>query len=322
MTERDLSQPITHTTTRVHRRSAGVRLDLFLAKRFRWGSRQYFVERIETGEVSVNGLAADKVNLRLVEGDEVSVLLSEEVRRVSWPELVVLYEDEWLLILNKQAGAVVHPAGRHLNDTIMNALHGRYRVPDDPARDVVPRLAHRLDRETSGLLLVSKKEDVLADLMAQFRDHGSIEKQYLVVVRGRVPEDSGLIDRPIGPDDKDPINIRRRVRDDGAPSRTAYRVLERFEHFTYLEVGLLTGRQHQIRVHFQDLGTPVVCDEFYTGVTECRVGDTTLHRLALHHARLGFRHPGTGERAVFEAPLHQDMVEFLDALRRDAQTAS
>ena len=218
----------------------------------------------------------------------------------------------------------VHPVGRVLHRTIITALHHRYRRPDDPAKDVIPRLVHRLDLETSGVLLVGKDEKVTADLARQFRSRGNL-KEYLAVVRGRPDPASGSIELPLGPDEASRVPYKQAVRlADGKPSRTDYEVLESGNECSLVRLVLHTGRKHQLRVHLAALGHHIVGDKIY-GPDEkyyfkAREGPPDeedlkvlgLPRQALHAHRLTLRHPISGEEISFEAPCPEAFLGLIN----------
>jgi 23S rRNA pseudouridine1911/1915/1917 synthase len=311
----DLSKEKTVHLFEVRGDEGGLRLDVFLRRRVPWRSREHLKERIREGSVRLNGGGA-KASQTVRPGDEVTV----ELRRRGEPcdpasiPLPVLYEDDVIVVLDKPAGYVVHPVGKHQMDTIINALHHRYRRPDDPENDIVPKLAHRLDMHTSGVLLVAKRDDVRSELGRQFADR-EIEKEYLAVVRGRPEPPSGDVEAPIGTNPDQPNGLPMMVRDDGEPSLTLYRTEQELADLSLLRLFPKSGRTHQIRVHMQWLGTPLLADILY-GDGEPLVidGETVLDRYPLHSARLEFTHPVRGERMAIEAPLPEDMTRAIERL--------
>jgi 23S rRNA pseudouridine1911/1915/1917 synthase len=307
---------------------ARMRLDQFLKMRLHWRSRTKVQELIAAREVTAGGVRLD-CSYRVKAGEEVRLPLPpppEAAYRIAEIPLEILYEDELLIILNKPPDLVVHPAGRHRYDTLINALHLRYRNLDDPRKDIIPRLAHRIDRETSGVLIAYKmrRHERASPLVFE---RTQVVKEYLVIAEGAVERDSGVIDLPIGrqpdaPRDQAQVTVHR----GGQASRTGYEVLERFGGFTLLRCRPFTGRMHQIRVHLQAIGHPVVCDKRYGLRAELRRSDLgpmapgeedrlLLSRQALHAHRIRFNHPASGSPVTIEAPLPADLLRVLEALR-------
>ncbi len=312
----DLSKPRTEQIYIVTGDEEGLRLDVFLRKRVRWRSREHLKERIRNGEVLLNDRRV-KAAQTVRERDEVFVSLL----RIGDPfdpadiPLPVIFEDEFLVALNKPAGFVVHPVGRHQMDTIINALHLKYRRPDDPGNDIVPKLAHRLDQYTSGVLLVAKRDDVRAELGRQFACR-EVSKRYLAIVAGIPAPPSGDIEAPIGIP-LDGSRLPMVIRDDGEPSLTRYETVETFAKHAFLRLHPYSGRTHQIRVHLRYIGTPLVTDFMYGDDAPLVVdGKAVLERYPLHSSMLRFTHPVTKEEMRIEAPLPEDMETALAALRR------
>ncbi len=226
----------------------------------------------------------------------------------------VLFEDDYLVVVNKPAGMVVHPGHGHARGTLVNALLARY--PDlagltqtDKAASDRPGIVHRLDRDTSGLLVVARTPAALKHLRRQFKAR-TVEKTYLALVIGRLAAPEGVIDVPLG---RDPRHRQKfTARANGKPARTHYRLLERLDPYSLLEIGLETGRTHQIRVHLAWLKCPVVGDTVY-GPKKNRLG---LKRQFLHAWRLRFQHPGSGELLQLEAPLDKELKTVLNQLNR------
>jgi 23S rRNA pseudouridine1911/1915/1917 synthase len=294
-----------------------MRLDKFLARRMPWRSRTNLRKLLDEGRVDA-GDRAVRPGTKLRIGDRVHVDLpppDTPVRSAEIP-LELLYEDEHLLALDKQPGVVVHPVGKHRYDTLINALHHRYRNLEDPARDVVPKLAHRIDQFTSGVLLVAKRDDVRTELGRQFEER-EVSKRYLAITVGAPPADAGLMDQPLGPDPHADHRTKQAARPDGQPSRTTFQVLERFEGHALVACEPHTGRTHQIRVHLAANGWPILGDHLYGNAEPFRGadGEVVLDRYALHAAMLVFVHPATGKRVTLEAPLPLDMTRVLAQLR-------
>jgi 23S rRNA pseudouridine1911/1915/1917 synthase len=302
--------------TQIGPEHAGTRLDIYLASQFEGWSRARLQRLIENEDVLVNGKVA-KPSYKLREHDEVEVDLIAPPADVFTPEnipLEIVYEDETLVVVNKPAGFVVHPAAGTPSGTLANAL--AYRFQQLPGREVRPGIVHRLDRDTSGLLVVAKTETALENLSDQFRDR-TVFKSYVALVHGRMAADSGKIDQPLARDRSN--RTRMAVVRGGRNALTLYRVRQRFERFTLLDVELKTGRTHQIRVHLAWLKHPVVADETYGGGRDNTIQDPQLRarvrnlkRHFLHAEKLGFKHPATNEFVKFESPLPAELSDFLE----------
>jgi 23S rRNA pseudouridine1911/1915/1917 synthase len=289
----------------------GQRLDRYVAARVANLSRSYAQQLIDDNHIRVNGRDA-RASATLRAGDVVTVwrplpqptdLVAEDI------PICVVYEDADAVVVDKPAGMVVHPAPGHPRGTLVNALLARY--PDIAiGGDLRPGIVHRLDRETSGLLVVARNERALRDLQAQ-QQARSMRKIYLAVAEGRFREPEGLIDAPIARHPTD--RTRMAVAAGGRSARTHWRVLEELGGYTLLEVRLETGRTHQIRVHFAHKSRPLLGDPLY-GPKRPRAS-FGLARQFLHAHRLGFRLPTGGEWAEFESPLPPDLAEALERLR-------
>jgi 23S rRNA pseudouridine1911/1915/1917 synthase len=282
---------------------AGQRLDRFLAELV--GSRSQAARLIEAGHVQVDGRPAPKRHI-VAAGQVVTVADRSHPRAPSAPvhetPFRVAYEDEALLVVDKPAGVVVHPARGHATGTLVQALAGRAAGGDDPGR---PGIVHRLDRDTSGLLVVARTDEVhraLKTLLAARELH----REYLALVDGVPPARSGTVDAPIGRDRRDRVLVSL---DTDAPREavTHFEVLSNLGSSALLRVVLDTGRTHQIRVHMAAIGHPVTGDRAYGG--SVRFG---LARQFLHAARLCFRHPVTGEMLDVQSPLPEDLAHALE----------
>ncbi len=328
------------------------RLDRYLTDRITFMSRNQLQRLIEVGGVTVNG-RAPKASTRLRLNDLVEVALppppSTEIQPEDIP-LDIVYEDAWFIIINKRPDLIVHPARSHHSGTLLNALVHYFRqsaqstnvaaaelssVGKDAAR---PGVVHRLDRHTSGVMVVAKDDEAHWKLGRQFENR-VVDKRYLALVHGIVESDADVIEAPIGPHQSKVKGQREKmiVRHDqlGKPAITIYRVRQRFRaphhdqvagHFTLVELELKTGRTHQIRVHMAHLGYPLVGDDMYGGR---HLDPNTLAlneqpgpampifaRQALHAASLGFHHPATNKPVAFIAPLPDDMASLVTSLRR------
>ncbi len=302
---------------------AGMRLDSALARLLPEHSRTRIKAWIDAGEVKVGRLSG-KPRDKVSRGARIRLTIRPEVPESEvLPEtipLAVLYEDAEVLVIDKPAGLVVHPGAGNRHHTLQNALLGR-----DPTLAALPRagIVHRLDKDTSGLLVVARSARAHTALARQLLAR-SVEREYLAICVG-VMTGGGTVEEPIGRHRSD--RLRMAVRSDGRPARTHYRVLERFRGHTYLRVKLDTGRTHQIRVHLAHLKYPLVGDPVYgTRLGRPRgAGDQLIEALrsfkrqALHAAALAFDHPLSGERLAFEAPPPADFAALLEALRTDAR---
>ena len=297
---------------------AGTRLDTYLASQVEGWSRARLQRLIENEDVLVNGKVA-KPSYKLREADELEVELVSPPVDVFAPENIpidIVYEDETLVVVNKPAGLVVHPGGGTPSGTLANALV--YHFQKLPGTTVRPGIVHRLDKDTSGLLVVAKTEAALENLSDQFRDR-SVYKSYVALVHGRVQSNSGKIDQPLARDRSN--RTRMAVVRGGRNALTLYRVRRAFDRFTLLDVELKTGRTHQIRVHLAWMKHPVVGDETYGGGRDNTIQDPrlrarirSLNRHFLHAEKLGFTHPQTEEFVKFESPLPDELAELLSAL--------
>jgi 23S rRNA pseudouridine1911/1915/1917 synthase len=290
----------------------GERLDIYLAKvwveRF---SRSQIKKLIDSQSVRVNGKSVS-AHYRVKGGDQIqleALPAEEETTRAEDIPLEIIYEDEEILIVNKPAGMVVHPAHGNPRHTLVNALLYHTQKLSSFGGEVRPGIVHRLDKDTSGILVVAKTNQAHAFLSRQFKKH-TIQRTYYAVVRGVVQHDEGICEEPVGR----AFLSRKKVvvkPAGGKEARTHYRVVKRFKHATLLEVEPKTGRTHQIRVHLAHLGHPVLGDLFYG------VPSPWIERQALHAARLSFLHPKTREQVSFESPLPSDMKHLLSCLESE-----
>ena len=300
---------------------AGQRLDAFLAAHIEGWSRARLQRLIEAAEVLVNGQVA-KSSCKLHPHDQIEVELTPPPSTAFAPEdipLDIVFEDDDLIVVNKPAGMVVHPAAGADSGTLANALAFHFTQLSNTAGAARPGIVHRLDKDTSGLLVVAKTESAHENLSDQFRER-EVFKSYLALVHGQVDQKSGEINQPIA---RDPSNrIRMAIVRGGRPALSLYRVRRYFERFTLLSVELKTGRTHQIRVHLAWLKHPVVGDRVYGGGRDKTVGDARIRaqiaglgRQFLHAEQLGFRHPRTGEQVKFTAELPVDLLQLLEKLK-------
>ncbi len=296
---------------------AGMRLDQCLAEMFPDYSRSKLQTWIKAGKVTVNGVAL-KGREKLDGGEEIELDAEAEMVLEYDAEdipLEIIYEDDSLLIINKPVGLVVHPAVGNWNGTLVNAL-----LNHQPELNTLPRagIVHRIDKDTSGLLMVAKTLQAHHSLVEQLQER-SINREYLALVKGWMTA-GGTVDEPIG---RHPVDRKRNaVRRDGKEAVTHYRLEQRFKRFTLIRVKLETGRTHQIRVHMSHINYPLVGDQVYGGrfqmPADCSPALAealrNFKRQALHAAKLGLEHPETGEYLEWEQPLPSDMQHLLTAL--------
>lgn len=306
----------------------GARLDRFLADRLPAFSRAQLQRCIAEGRVAVEGRETTKTGFPLRAGASVAIDLPAPPAASLEPESIPIdlaWEDEHLAVVRKPAGLVVHPGHGRRSGTLVHALLGR-GMPLAPAggRDR-PGIVHRLDRETSGLLVVAKTDEAHRGLSSAFASR-RVRKTYLAVVWGRPEPAEGTIERAIGRSRRDPTKMTVRApRSRAREATTLYRTDERLIGFTLLRIDLVTGRTHQIRVHFTSIGHPVVGDTRYgsnpwRSLRSARAREAVgeFERLALHAARLELQHPVTGEPLAFDAALPDDFSGLLEALREPA----
>jgi 23S rRNA pseudouridine1911/1915/1917 synthase len=295
---------------------AGERLDVFLVRRFPGYSRTQLARQVQEGHVAVNGRVGGRVKpgMRIEEGDEVRVWLAQRTQPYAAPEkipLCVLYEDEWLLVIDKPPGLTVHPGSGEKSGTMANALAWHFGELSRVQGPMRPGIVHRLDKDTSGVILVAKDDLTHHGLASQFRER-TVHKTYWAIVRGVVELDADLVSAPIGTHRRAPTRMAVRF-DVGRASETYYEVVERFERHTWVRCMPKTGRTHQIRVHMEFIGHPLVGDKVYGGVEPSLA--VICPRQALHAHRIEFRHPRTGEEMAFESPIPADMAALIEHLR-------
>lgn len=314
--------PSLHPSILVSPEAEGQRLDLFLATRFGGVSRSAIQRAINGGAITVNGKTV-KPSHRVSAGEEITGEIPAAPVIDAVPEeipLDIVYEDEEIIVINKPAGMVTHPGAGVTSGTLANGLVYHFnQIAHQPPRrggSSRPGIVHRLDAGTSGLIVVAKTDRAHLSLAEQFEAR-AVLKSYTALVYGVVKEDSGKIDAPIGRDPRS--RVKMAVTCDGRQALTLYRVVERFDEFTLLDVEIKTGRTHQIRVHLAHIKHPVVGDSTYDAGransikdAKLRAAITKLGRPFLHAARLGFTHPLSGETMGFTAPLPDELRQFLE----------
>ena len=293
----------------------GMRLDVFLTEQME-GSRSYIQSLIKDGHVTVGGKVG-KANLRLTPNMVIHVEIPEpesvEVKPEDIP-LDVLYEDHDIIIVNKARGMVVHPAVGNYSGTLVNALLFHCKDLSGINGEIRPGIVHRLDKDTSGVMMAAKNDAAHIGLAEQVKEH-SAKRTYWALVQGNIVEEKGTIKAPIGRHPKDRMKMAV-VFENSKDAVTHFKVLERYGHQTLVECNLETGRTHQIRVHFAHIGHPVVNDPFYG----YRGMDFPIEGQALHSRSLDVKHPITGEDMHFEAPVPADFeacLEFAKTYRED-----
>lgn len=308
---------MTKLTAKVPLELAGMRLDQVLAELFADYSRSKLQTWVKAGRVTVDGLLL-KPKDKLVGGELISLDAEAEVVVEAEPEAIpldIIFEDESLLIVNKPAGLVVHPAVGNWHGTLLNAL-----LNHDSNLETLPRagIVHRIDKETSGLLMIAKTLQAHNSLTGQLQER-EITREYLAIARGYMTA-GGTIDEPIA---RHPTDRKRyAVKESGKEAVTHYRVLQRFSNHTFIQVKLETGRTHQIRVHMAHIRYPLLGDQVYGGrfqlPAQCSAQLEkelrSFKRQALHAAKLGLIHPVTDEYLEWEQPIPEDMARLLEAL--------
>ena len=308
------------TLLRVSAEEATQRLDLFLSQKLEQFSRSALQRWIESGHVTVQG-EKRKANYQVKEGEQILIVPPAPQPVELVPEaigLTIVYEDDVLVVVDKPSGMVVHPGAGNWRGTLANALLHHFQAISQSG-SIRPGIVHRLDKATSGLIVVAKNDQAHEFVANQFKAR-QVEKRYLALVHGRLKRKEGTVDVSLGRDPR----VRTRMSTRGRRSRralTKYAVIRTYPDFSYVQVFPHTGRTHQIRVHFQHLGHPVVGDKTYGKKAAQRLKDPgqaeairKLGRHFLHAAYLAFLHPETKKRVSFEIPLPNELADFLSAL--------
>ncbi|HEY8850304.1 MAG TPA: RluA family pseudouridine synthase [Thermoanaerobaculia bacterium] len=300
----------------------GLRLDRALAELMPEHSRSALARLIAEGRVSLDGRKAEKSSMRVAAGQRVEIEIPPPapsgIASQDLP-LTILFEDDDLVIIDKPAGVVVHPAAGHSDRTLVNALLFHVRNLSGIGGEVRPGIVHRLDKDTSGVMVIAKNDAAHRKLAAEWGTD-RVRKEYLAIVYGTPKQQRATIDAPIG---RDPRNRKRMsVVKSGRSAVTEYVIEQPLRHASLLRLRLRSGRTHQIRVHLKHLGHPIIGDPLYSGPQWRGIPDKRIQkaiaafpRQALHAARLTIPHPRTGEQMTFECPLPQDMKMLLAALR-------
>ena len=324
--ENQLNEEILSVTFHPSSFDAGKRLDAFLAEKIEKWSRSRLQKLIDDSDVLVNQKPA-KSSYKISESDEIEVELTETLADSFAPEdipLDIVYEDEFLAVINKKAGMVVHPGAGVLGGTLANAIAFHFKFDSEtiqnPKSKIQNRIGivHRLDKNTSGLIVVAKSDEIHEALSQQFRKR-EVFKSYIALVHGEIEENAGKIDAAIAREKHN--RTKMAVRAHGRYALSHWKVKQRFEKFTLIAVEIKTGRTHQIRVHCAHINHPVVGDETYNSGRDKTVHDlkirqaiAELRRFFLHAEKLSFTHPKTKEKLNFTAPLPNDLTNFLEIL--------
>ncbi|WP_232056194.1 RluA family pseudouridine synthase [Tuwongella immobilis] len=312
-------------------RADGMRLDHYLAHQFTDTSRSEMQELIKAGNVTVNGKPT-KASYKVRHGDQLKVRMVVAVFDGPKPEdipLDILYEDQWLALINKPANMVVHPAKGNWSGTLVNALVHHFRELSVANGKYRAGIVHRLDRDTSGVILVAKDDKVHRELALKF-EHREMFKEYHAITWGVLDRDSDYVELRIRHHPHDRIKMITTDDPHDTHAKDAcsfYEVIERFQGFTYVKIQPKTGRTHQIRVHLASAGCPVLADKVYSGRDQLRLSDVVprllpeddrplMVRQALHAARLRFQHPRTQNWLEVTAPLPPDIQETLETMRK------
>lgn len=300
------------TLIKVDEQDEGLRIDKYLSNIFKDKSRSFIQGLIEKENVKVNSKPL-KSNYKLKKADEIEIMIPEpEILSVEAENIPIdiVYEDEDVIVVNKAQGMVVHPAPGNYNGTLVNAL--LYHCKDLSSINGVirPGIVHRIDKDTSGILVIAKNDDAHNKLSEQLKDH-SMKREYYALIEGRLKNNDGTIDKPLGRCKKDRLKIG--IIEDGKRAVTHYEVVERYNGYTLVKCVLETGRTHQIRVHMASIGFPLVGDPLY-GFKRQKF---KLEGQVLHARTLGFIHPRTGEYMEFTSELPQYFCDLINKLKNE-----
>jgi 23S rRNA pseudouridine1911/1915/1917 synthase len=296
-----------------------VRIDKFLADQLPDISRSQIKRMIEAGNVRLDGLVVEKAGVKAKPGGVLEIFVIEENLDGLIPEdmpLAILYEDDHVIVVDKPAGTVVHPGAGNTGGTLVNALLAYFAPMREVGEPDRPGVVHRLDKETSGVIIFAKTDKAYRWLVREFKSR-DVQKTYLALVDGHPPTPTGRIEAPVVRDTRSRTRMAVGLRGQGQPAVSEYYTLDRFANHTYLEVHPVTGRTHQIRVHLNYIGVPVVGDTLYGR----RNPSITLNRFFLHAKSLAIRLPGQRTARTFETPLPDDLQIVLTDLRNREERA-
>lgn len=290
-----------------------IRIDKYISSKLENISRVAVQRMIENGDILVNGKVV-RTSYKIQESDKIEITLEEPKEAHLKPEdipLDIVYEDNDILVVNKQKGLVVHPGNGNPNGTLVNAIMAHCKDSlSGIGGEIRPGIVHRIDKDTSGLLIIAKNDKAHINLSEQIKNH-EVKKTYLALVRGRIKEQEATIDMPIARDEKN--RIKMAVDKNGKSAITHFKVLKKYENYTFLEVNIETGRTHQIRVHLSKIGFPLVGDSVYSNGKN----PFGVQGQMLHSYRLEFKHPVTGEILKLEAKLPKYFQDVLDKLDKE-----
>ena len=298
----------------VKKEDENLRLDKYISKSKDDFSRSYIQRLIDDKKVLVNN-QVEKKSYNVNQGDEILIKIAEPktltLEKKEDIDLDIIYEDQEIIIINKPVGLIVHPVKGNKTHTLVNALLAHTEKLGNINGTIRPGIVHRLDKNTSGTIVVAKSKKSLNDLLKQFKKRDT-EKIYHTILKGNLPYNSGTIDAPIGRDPKNRTKMAV-IKNNSKKAVSKFKVLKRFKNYTYVEVNLKTGRTHQIRVHFSHLGYPIIGDEKY-GSKEKKFG---LDYQLLHAYKLGFYHPSSKKWVEFKAKLPKKFKEILKILKNN-----
>ena len=298
---------------KIKKEEQNIRLDKIISELEQDISRTAIQRMIDEGNILVNERKV-KTSYKVAEGDLITILDEEPKETDLVPQdipLNIIYEDDDILIINKEKGMVVHPGAGNPDGTLVNAIMAKCKDSlSGIGGKIRPGVVHRIDKDTSGLVIIAKNDKTHIDISEQIKNR-EVEKTYLALVRGNIKENEAVINMPIGRSTKD--RKKMAVEKKGKEAITEFKVLEKYDGFTYIEVKIKTGRTHQIRVHMAEIGYPIVGDEVYSNGRN----PFNVKGQMLHAAKLGFIHPSTKEKVVFEAPLPEYFQNVLGNLNKN-----